>query len=354
MKMTLSVRFMIDQFQRLEALGFPQAASMQAAGLMPEDCHDLSARVNLAQMVDVFKAAQAATQDPNIGLNTGHMFCVSTYAKTGRAYSFCRNIPQVIRLNAKYQQLAIDAGEVAYKQSLDVQTAQIRHYMSFRPYMDDVEAYRHVIDAIAGSYCRTYRRLSQPSGQDILHVDFPYKAPEDLSRHAQIFRCSMRFEQAELRFEFSENTMCHEIVTYNPVGLQRAEMRLAAMLDSSESSNRFQVAVKRAMQASLREGDIGTHIVAKRMGKTWSALRRELVEADLSYRDLLEIVRQEMFHDGLERGKSFSEIAQSLVYNDQAAFTKAFKRWYGVSPRQWKAAYEITKTSQPNYSHAAL
>lgn len=354
MKMTLSIRYMINQFQRLQALGFSQDAAMKVAGLKPQDCYDLSSRVELIKMVSVFKAAQDVTNNTNIGLSAGFNFNVASFAKTGRIYSFCRNIPQVIRMNAKYQQLAIDAGEIAYKLSLDTDTAQIRHFMSFRPYMEDVETYRHIIDSIAGSYCRTYRWLTRTSEQDILHVDFPYEAPKDLSLHKLIFRCPMRFNQAELRLEFSQSTMGHEIATYNPGHLARAEMRLAEVLYSSNFSNRLQVKVKTAIKSSLDQGVIGTHIIAQHMNKPWSSLRRELIDADLSYRDLLENVRQEMFHECLEQGQSFAQIAHSLAYNDQAAFAKAFKRWYGVSPRQWKAAYDITKTSQPNYNRAAL
>jgi len=35
-------------------------------------------------------------------------------------------------------------------------------------------------------------------------------------------------------------------------------------------------------------------------------------------------------------GRSLTEIAQSLGYNDQSAFTRAFKNWYGIAPSDYK------------------
>jgi len=350
MKMTLSIRFMLEQISRLESLGLSREACLRVAKLTSADCQNVSFRVSIDHLVDVFNYAEKTLKNPNIGLAAGFKFRVSNYAQTGNIYGYCRNMPQVIMTNAKYQQIAIDAGSISYDQELDGQTGQIRHFMAFQPYMEDVDRYRHVIDAIAGAYCTAYRWLSWSSGQDILHIALPYRTPADSSEHERLFRCPIAFNQPTLRLEFSEKTIYHQISTYDAEKFARAEAQLLALIDSAEFCDSLQIAVKMAMRALLETGKIGTHIVAERMDKTWSVLRRELLEAKLSYRDLLENVRQEMFHECLEQDKPFSIIAQDLGYNDQAAFTKAFKRWYGVSPRQWKAAYQIGQTAQPDYT----
>jgi len=350
MKMTLSMRFMLEQFEQLEALGFIRERAMRAAKVNKDNLNNPIERISLDRMLNVFNHAEDVIKDPNVGLNAGFKFRVSAYTKTGNIYGYCRNIAQVITTNAKYQQLAIDAGEISYEQELHEQTRHIRHFMTFRPYMDNVQMYRHVIDSIAGAYCTAYRWLSWSSGQDILHIDLPYAEPEDLSVHNRLFRCPLRFNQPHLRLEFSEKTMYHELATHDLEKFTRAELRLNALLETTELCDGLKTAVKVAMRSALENGKIGTHIVAQRMDKTWSTLRNELLEANLSYRDLLENVRQELFHELLDQDKPLSQIAQHLGYNDQAAFSKAFKRWYGVSPRQWKAAYQIAQMSQADYT----
>ncbi len=349
MRMTLSTRFMLDLFDRLEALGLPQKRAFHIANMIPEDCENLLARVPLERMAAVFNHAAQVLKDPYIGLNVGFKFRISAYSQTGIIYSYCQNMPQVILTNAKYQQLAIDAGDITYDQELDEHTRQIRHFMTFRPLMRDMKTYRHVIDSIAASYCTTYNWLIWSSGQGILQVDFPYDEPTDLFAYHRLFKCRLRFNQPYLRIEFSEKTMYHEIATYDAEKFARAEAKLMGLLKGSELCDKLKVAIKTAMHAALKNGSVSTHIIADRMETTWAALRKDMEEAGLSYRYLLEDVRREIFHASLSEDKTFSIIAQDLGYNDQAAFTKAFKRWYGVSPRQWKSAYLLGQTLQPNY-----
>ncbi|WP_337241675.1 AraC family transcriptional regulator, partial [Proteus faecis] len=63
-------------------------------------------------------------------------------------------------------------------------------------------------------------------------------------------------------------------------------------------------------------------------------------EQGSSFRDELEQVRVEMAKNCLQAGDlSLADIASLLAYNDQSAFTNAFKRVTGVSP----AKYQRTK-----------
>lgn len=344
MKLTLSVRFLLHIIDILHAMGFSRKASLDIAGLNLDDMPDVKSRVSLDRIADIFNAAETYLDEPYVGLIAGYKFRIGNYAQTGNIYSYCRNIQQVIFTNAKYQQLAIDAGDISYDQELDPETGTIRHFMCFQPYDVDPIYYRHVIESILGSYGTAYRWLSWSSGENFVQIDLPYAAPNKDALHQRIYRGPIRYGQPHARFEFSETTMHHQLSTYDKDKFIRAEAQLTALLKSDDFNASLKGAVKMAMRDALREDKVGTHIVAKRMGKSWNVLRRELIEAGLSYRELLETVRKEAFHACLAEKRSFSDIAQELGYNDQAAFTKAFKRWYGVSPRQWKAAYQIGQT----------
>ena len=62
-----------------------------------------------------------------------------------------------------------------------------------------------------------------------------------------------------------------------------------------------------------------------------------MTHLNLSFRDLLEEERKQRFRQLHASGESFAAIAQALAYNDQAAFNRAFKRWYNMSPSQYAA-----------------
>ena len=67
------------------------------------------------------------------------------------------------------------------------------------------------------------------------------------------------------------------------------------------------------------------------------AAARRLREAGLTYTGLLDEVRLEIAAEMLdEGGKKVRDIAFDLGYSDQANFTRAFRRWAGVSPSEYR------------------
>jgi AraC-like DNA-binding protein len=66
-------------------------------------------------------------------------------------------------------------------------------------------------------------------------------------------------------------------------------------------------------------------------------VQRRLREAGLTYTGLLDEVRLEIAAVMLrEAGKRVRDIAFDLGYSDQANFTRAFRRWAGVSPSEFR------------------
>ena len=68
-------------------------------------------------------------------------------------------------------------------------------------------------------------------------------------------------------------------------------------------------------------------------GMSARTFQRQLKEEGASFSDLLADVRQsETLKRLKERNLTIAAIATDLGYSDQAAFTRAFRRWTGVSP----------------------
>ncbi|MCG8394360.1 MAG: AraC family transcriptional regulator [Pseudomonadales bacterium] len=77
--------------------------------------------------------------------------------------------------------------------------------------------------------------------------------------------------------------------------------------------------------------------MAGRLSVSPRTLKRHLQQAGLSYRQLQDEERYRQAQRLLARqDNSISEVAYSLGYNDVANFSKAFKRWSGVTPRAYR------------------
>lgn len=77
--------------------------------------------------------------------------------------------------------------------------------------------------------------------------------------------------------------------------------------------------------------------VARALGLSQRSLHRKLEQEGFRYSELLDGVREETATESLKRPSlAIGEIAYLLGFNDPSAFFKAFKRWTGISPSEYR------------------
>ena len=86
----------------------------------------------------------------------------------------------------------------------------------------------------------------------------------------------------------------------------------------------------------LPTGECTLPIVADTLSMTVRTLQAKLDEEQNSFRQILENVRREIAVFHLRRGDmQLTQLAMVLGYSELSAFSRSFRRWYGVSPRRW-------------------
>jgi len=77
---------------------------------------------------------------------------------------------------------------------------------------------------------------------------------------------------------------------------------------------------------------------ARRVGMPVRTLQRRLKESGLSYSELVEQTRYELACRLLDMpGAKMAAVARALGYNDPSSFSRAFRRWMGMSPRAYRS-----------------
>lgn len=331
--MTLSHRYLNANLMILNSLGFPKAMAMECLDVDERALQASKERMCLDRFAAFVAHASDYTKNPNIALRMGHKFRVASFGQTGGVYSHCKTLADVIRLNNRYQKLAIDAGTVD-----SIKLANGNYRMFFRPYYEDVEKYRSITDIIMASYMTTYSWLTWGSGEGVLETHLPYARPKNIDAHDEIFRSDVVFNSPETFMEFSSVTGAHIITTHNPEKLTQERMKLDKVLGIEMESRAFERAVETALRGALDEGQVSSHLIAERMGLSWSVLRTRLQATGEGIRPRLDRTRKALFIEKYEAGESFAQIANALAYNDQPAMNRAFKRWFNMTPSQWRNA----------------
>ena len=76
---------------------------------------------------------------------------------------------------------------------------------------------------------------------------------------------------------------------------------------------------------------------AKKLSLHPRTLQRKLDEENICYSGMLKKIRKEVAIERLQNSDiSIIQLADYLGYGDNTAFTRAFKRWFGDSPSQWR------------------
>lgn len=102
-------------------------------------------------------------------------------------------------------------------------------------------------------------------------------------------------------------------------------------------SDEFTESLRAVMTTYLRECRPDVHLAAEMAGVSERTLQRRLHDAQVSYRMLLDQVRLEQALTMLrETNTHVTDIAYDLGFSDAAHFTRAFRRWTALSPREYR------------------
>ncbi|MET0385698.1 MAG: AraC family transcriptional regulator ligand-binding domain-containing protein [Polyangiales bacterium] len=172
-----------------------------------------------------------------------------------------------------------------------------------------------------------------------LQVAFRHAAPARLAAHADFFGCSLDFDAPW------EGLVLPAGALAVAPAWRDAQMDNFFVRHASELYRRLQGdgtttdRVRAAIEQLLSDGEPAPATVAKRMGVSERTLRRQLQHEGVTLRALVDDTRRELAVRLLVQATvNITEIAYLLGFSEPSAFTRAFKRWHGCSPREYRAA----------------
>ncbi len=124
-----------------------------------------------------------------------------------------------------------------------------------------------------------------------------------------------------------------------------ADLRLGRLLDRYADemlrklprAEGFVESVRRVIAETLRGGDPSIECVATCLGLSTRTLQRRLREAGTTHKQLLDQLRHVLaLRYADTEGLSFGEVAFLLGFSEPSAFHRAFKRWTGVAPGEYR------------------
>ena len=113
----------------------------------------------------------------------------------------------------------------------------------------------------------------------------------------------------------------------------------AALADRRGDMSQLRTRVENAISSVLPHGKVRAEDVARSLGMSKRTLARRLSDEGLNFTEILQQLRRDLAVRYLDDRKlHVAKIAWLLGFHEVSAFTHAFKRWTGKTPREIRTA----------------
>ena len=327
---SISSQYFLSILRIIEDMGLPRNEILPDLKVNPHDLFNPKSRIEQECLVKTFEIAAKKLDEPNIGLQVGYRFRVHTFTETGSVLALCGTLAEAAEINAHYQPLTETIGRS------ELQRRNDGVFLVWNEGFTDFAKYRHVAEMIFAGYATTINWLSWGFDKGVEQIFLRHLPPSNLSGYELVLGSQVKFGADEYAVQFNPKAVDKVLPTSNPEKLSYVRGRLDIIMQSFEEKSDIRERAKIAIRDAINEHRLSFSIVSQAMNMSERNLRRTLSDEGVKYRELVELVRRDLCNAFMRDGRSLTEIAQSLGYNDQSAFTRAFKNWYGVAPSDYK------------------
>lgn len=282
-------------------------------------------------LLEMLELAAEHTQNPSIGILLGSQIRPERRLDVIYAASFCQNLKQAIELNIKYQPIIHTIGRTELNVNDDIGRCSWCSEFADRPGLTILK------EAIFTGYTSIGRWLVWVDRLPIVKMAFRHAAPDNIELYRNIFGPNVAFGADEDVLIFKSETLDMQIPSRNAEILSRLMLKLNEKLAQIDKPENLVQDVAAIINSLIGTGPVHLQDVCEKLDMTERTLRRKLKESNTGFSEILSNIRSEAASIYmLDKKLSLAEIAQALGFNDQSAFSRAFKTWTGETPQAFR------------------
>jgi len=311
--------------------GAPHEHLITMTGLETAHFENLDGRIPLHKLVTLWHAAVELTQNPALGLQIGAQ---SDPKNAGIISLVCMNAPtlgEMLSRIIRYMRLIAESDRF--------ELVEENECVRFVFQIEAPEAF--TIYGIERTFTMGLNWINTFVGTNIKpkEVHFQYRRPDYIHEYDRIFSCPLFFEQEGNTIVFDKNILNIPAISYNVYLDELIQKQTKQLLDELGTDKEIKWQTQQLILKQLPTGDLNVDIISEKMNMSRRTLARKLKEENTSFQDLLEKTRKELATDYLKRNTlSINDIAFMLGFSESSAFSRAFKRWCGHNPQEYRNA----------------
>lgn len=311
--------------------GLDPETLLRTAGLSILQVQDLEARVPARTVMELWDEAVRLTGRDDLGLSVGQWYMRDPGDVLSGLFFNSMTLGEGITAVHSYYQLVSEGHYPSIEKSRGYTYIKLITHSSLP------QGHKPTAEAILSMIAKLY--LSFVDGKPIFQeVKFRHGHTGDSGTYREHFKAPVHFGQDCNALVLKPGVWEMPNPSADSAMVEVLERYASGKVASLEPDDRFLEDARTLTAALLRgEGFSGKEQVARKLGVSPRTLHRRLAQSGTTFQELLESVRREVTLACLENpGFSIQDAAFMAGYGGQQAFSRAFVRWFGVPPAQYR------------------
>jgi AraC-like DNA-binding protein len=315
--------------------GADEATLLRQSGLSATEVADQDARIPMARYVALMRAAKALTGDGALGLHYGEQVDIAEVSILGLIGQASETALEAFQQLNRYVRLIVETDNEGGGDRFSMVFDRGGLWM-----VDNRKAPNDFPELTESAFAQLIcgpRRLDPTYSVKAVHVTHP--APPHRADYERIFRAPVVFGSDRNAVQLDEAWVSRRVARLPRYVFGVLTQHADELLATLESSKSFRGRVEALLMPGLHTGQASMDAVAGKLGISRQTLFRKLRAEGVTFASVLDELRYRMAADYLGARKvSVNETAYLVGFSEPAAFSRAFKRWSGSSPRALRQA----------------
>lgn len=333
LKMTLPATYASYMLHLADSRGLNVDALLAKTNLTLANIQQQNARITVLQQAFIVENLMNLSTDKGIAIDIGLRSNLTKVGFIGYGLMSCATLRDAIELGHRFLPIQAPFFKVEFAIVNDMAVVTVREVL---PLLN----LRHfVIENFLIEVSEIFRSLlitsTQPDKFNQLELYFDYPEPDYFAPYKERLP-KLHFAQSANQFRFPAKLLDNRIHSANPamteLVVKQGESELARLGLIENWLDRMQ-----ALLVCQNERYPDLPSIATKLNMSERTLKRKLAEQGLSFSTLLDDVRQRDACILLaDAGLTVQDIAIRLGYQDRANFSRAFRRWTGLTPTEYR------------------
>jgi AraC-like DNA-binding protein len=326
---TIAICFVAEALQSVRARNLNADELLSNVGLSPSLLEVPEARVSAKVYGALWRTIALALDDEFFGQDSRRLKAGS-FAMLCHSVVNCKTLARALARSVRFYALMLD--DIAASVERDAKEARLVLHERVEGASQRVFAHETLLMLIYGVSCWLVGRRIP-----ILRAEFSYEEPAHSAEYRLMYCNELRFNRPNTLIAFESSYLDLALVQDENSIKEFLRTAPESILLKYKSASSLAARIRRRLRQSLISKLPDFETLAGELKMTPATIRNRLHEEGTSYQSIKDHLRRDLAISYLSHSsRSVMDIALELGFSERSAFHRAFRKWTGASPGEFR------------------